>query len=267
MKKKKHRFKIRLMRVYVSYKPLIILAIILFLTWLASGFFMHFYFEGERGIAGDMFGAINSLFSGLAFSGIIYTVLIQRKELRLQRNELSLQRQEVRRSTEELAGQKEMMYLQRFETTFFNLISAHKTIASSVGVGNSHGLVLFENYNKSIARQVHNGETLGDVLPAYLRDVLNLELCYDNFMFILQFISHEETLNTEKKTNYAEILVAQLPKSQINMMYFYLEYKRLNGNFDIEHDLTLMQSFGIHRSTSGGENRDRNVIIPDATTA
>lgn len=34
----------------------------------------------DRGLFGDMFGAINALFSGLAFAGIVYTMLVQRAE-------------------------------------------------------------------------------------------------------------------------------------------------------------------------------------------
>lgn len=50
-----------------------------------------------RGQFGDMFGAINSLFSGLAFAGIIVAILIQRAELQLQREELRLAREEQQR--------------------------------------------------------------------------------------------------------------------------------------------------------------------------
>ena len=34
---------------------------------------------------GEMFGSVNTLFSGLAFAGVIYTILLQRHELELQR--------------------------------------------------------------------------------------------------------------------------------------------------------------------------------------
>lgn len=34
----------------------------------------------DRGLFGDMFGAMNALFSGLAFAGIVYTILFQRAE-------------------------------------------------------------------------------------------------------------------------------------------------------------------------------------------
>ncbi len=34
----------------------------------------------DRGLFGDMFGAMSALFSGLAFAGIVYTILLQRAE-------------------------------------------------------------------------------------------------------------------------------------------------------------------------------------------
>jgi len=42
----------------------------------------------ERGTFGDMFGALNSIFSGLTIAGIIITILIQKQELNLTREEL-----------------------------------------------------------------------------------------------------------------------------------------------------------------------------------
>jgi len=54
----------------------------------------------NRAILGDSYGTINSLFSGLAFSGIIYTILLQRKELALQREELIHTRKELSRSAD-----------------------------------------------------------------------------------------------------------------------------------------------------------------------
>ena len=55
---------------------------------------------GERGQFGDMFGSTNSLFSGLAFAGVIIAIFYQRQELQLQREELAETRQEIRRSAE-----------------------------------------------------------------------------------------------------------------------------------------------------------------------
>lgn len=54
--------------------------------------------EQRRGTFGDMFGGLNALFSGLAFAGIIITILLQSKELALQRQELKETREELKRT-------------------------------------------------------------------------------------------------------------------------------------------------------------------------
>lgn len=78
--------------------------VVIFLTipalHIASGFAISGLFDDweKRGQFGDLFGAVNALFSGLAFAGVIVTILLQREELRLQRLELSQTRAELRRS-------------------------------------------------------------------------------------------------------------------------------------------------------------------------
>jgi ferric iron reductase protein FhuF len=72
----------------------------IFLVWIISIFVIPFIYTEltDRASFGDSFGLINSLFSGFAFAGIIYTILLQRKELSLQRKELQETRMELNRS-------------------------------------------------------------------------------------------------------------------------------------------------------------------------
>ena len=58
----------------------------------------------SRGQFGDSFGAVNALFSGLAFAGLISALYLQRTELQLQRDELRLTRDEL---SAQSAAQKE----------------------------------------------------------------------------------------------------------------------------------------------------------------
>ena len=61
----------------------------------------YFYPDiAASGQFGDMFGTVNALFSGLAFLGVIYAIVLQREELQLQRKELELTRKELTRSAE-----------------------------------------------------------------------------------------------------------------------------------------------------------------------
>jgi hypothetical protein len=66
--------------------------------WLAALYLMPVIYQVPKtvGEAGDMFGGITALFSGLAFAGLISTLLMQGRELQLQRSELELTREEFK---------------------------------------------------------------------------------------------------------------------------------------------------------------------------
>ena len=51
---------------------------------------------GTPSLTAIAFGAINALFSGLAFASLFWTIGMQREQLKLQRTELSLQRDELK---------------------------------------------------------------------------------------------------------------------------------------------------------------------------
>ena len=94
-----------------------------------------------RGTFGDQFGAVNALFSGLAFAGLIYTIILQRRDLELQRNDLKLQREELaltrkemEEQTAEFEKQNETLRIQRFENTFFNMLSQFQEVVNSLSV-------------------------------------------------------------------------------------------------------------------------------------
>lgn len=62
-----------------------------------------------RGQFGDLFGGVNALFTGLAFAGVIYTILLQSNELELQRKELRLNREVSERSADAQSEQVERL--------------------------------------------------------------------------------------------------------------------------------------------------------------
>lgn len=73
-----------------NYKNYIALSVIGVITVWALTFLLYFIINDsdKRGTFGDMFGAVNALFSGLAFAGLIITLIQQKEELSLQREEL-----------------------------------------------------------------------------------------------------------------------------------------------------------------------------------
>lgn len=86
----------------------------------------------KLGTYGDTFGILNALFSGSAFVGLIYTILLQREELKAQREELRLTRNEMAGQRAALEKQNEAFIKQSFENTFFKLLEMYEdNIASA----------------------------------------------------------------------------------------------------------------------------------------
>lgn len=109
--------------------------------WLLFWLFIDMFIpEINRGVFGDKFGAVNALFSGLAFAGLIATLLYQKEELKLQREELQHTREELKRQREEFEEQNKTLKRQRFENTFFNMLSLQQEITNN----------LFYQYEKEI---------------------------------------------------------------------------------------------------------------------
>lgn len=72
---------------------------------------------------GDSFNILNSLFSGLAFAVLIYSLWQQREEIRLQRQEIRLQIEESQNQTKEFEQQRRALQAQLIETSFSNALS------------------------------------------------------------------------------------------------------------------------------------------------
>lgn len=105
-----------------------------FAVWLFSWIFIDLCISecNDRGTFGDKFGAVNALFSGLAFAGLIVTLLYQKEELKLQRDELAETRKELEGQRTEFKEQNKTMKRQRFENTFFNMLSLQQEIVANL---------------------------------------------------------------------------------------------------------------------------------------
>lgn len=82
--------------------------LILYLTWPISEFSI-----AKSGTFGDSFGVVTSLFSGLAFAGIILTILLQRQEL---------------------TESREIFRLQRFEGSFYRILELYRKNLEEISI-------------------------------------------------------------------------------------------------------------------------------------
>lgn len=78
------------------------------------------------GSFGDYFGGmLNPILTFLTFMGLLITIVLQQKELRLTRNE-------IKSSSKALQEQAETQEKQRFENTFFSLFEQHNLLLNAI---------------------------------------------------------------------------------------------------------------------------------------
>ena len=106
------------MRRFLIFLPFLAIVVIWCGTWyfvpdwypthMPDGTEAKYKFESP-GIFGDMFGAINALFTGLAFAGTVVALILQAEQIRRQSEEQIRQREEqveLREAMEEFADLK-----------------------------------------------------------------------------------------------------------------------------------------------------------------
>lgn len=96
-----------------EHRKLILLLIGVCTIQIVFGLVTYVIFQNweKSGAFGDTFGAMNSLFSSLAFGALVYTIILQSRELKLQREELILNREQLSESARSQKDQAKYMLL------------------------------------------------------------------------------------------------------------------------------------------------------------
>lgn len=201
--------------------------VILFLWWLN---FFVLYDNVEKGILGDMFGPVNALFSGMALAGIIWAIVLQRRELELQRKELRLTTKALEGQREELEKQNLSFKHQRIENTFFQLLKLHNDIISSfhyqIGHGKEYfGRECFKYYYNNIRQNSKIPVNLPIKVESFLyldgffKQRLNIYGHYFNgFNEMLKFV---DNMDLSDNSTYISIIKAQLSQDELRLMFYY----------------------------------------------
>lgn len=127
-----------------SLTDLLILTLVLLVVlgiWLGGATWIDSHVTGTdpvaaRGQFGDKFGAVNALFAGLAFAGIIFTIFLQNREIKQTKSMLEAQLKDSNK--------------QRFDSTFFQLLALHNDITSKLQDTHNSGRRAFEDFNTRI---------------------------------------------------------------------------------------------------------------------
>ncbi len=209
----------------------------------------------SSGFFGSSFGAVHALFSALALAGIILVILLQTRELALQRSDLKNTRKEIGKQTAQFEGQKaqfesqklqfelqnETLIQQRFENTFFHLLTLHHEIVGSIAdrktekgeavetrgraVFASAYIPLKERYRNLKPDSLESQEALdADV------DLIRKQLSwfyrrfgpyFTNFYSIIEFVDNNKIGYQEIKQFYINLLRAHLSGYELMFLYYY----------------------------------------------
>ena len=106
------------------------LIMLVLVVWVLSTFLIVYGLDswGDRGTFGDLFGAVNALFSGLAFAGLIYTIVLQKQDLALQRHEIAMNRTELKKTAKAQQHSEKALIEQVEQMKIATRLNALKTL-------------------------------------------------------------------------------------------------------------------------------------------
>ena len=223
-------------------------------VWLASFVLIYLCIDDwdVRGQFGDLFGSVNALFSGLAFAGLVITIIQQR-------HDLQLQRQAINQSKKDINQQNETMKIERFENTFFKMLEVQQSIVNDLYATDSHtewvkqdapnGIstkeiltkdeyrgrnlfyYVFVLCNHKLANQIFPYDTSASGLSEVIK--FRGKACFDDYMTttmfdhyfrhlytILKFIEENDWLGETKQYQYATFVRATLSRYELVMLYY-----------------------------------------------
>ncbi len=201
-----------------SYLLLIVVMIIVFVCWLATPYLISQVTCSENaGVFGDMFGAINALFSGLAFAGIIFSI-------RLQNDELSAQRKEFEEQNRNLAKQT-------FESSFFMLLNTQRESVHTIFVKyetvHETGIKAIELLKTKIEVEFlkHNKEAKLQQSKDYLTSMLEHSNSYlHEYLFTLRTIVdyiEGSKLTMREREIYFRMIASRMPYAELMFLRRY----------------------------------------------
>lgn len=176
----------------------------------------------KRGQFGDSFGAVNALFSGLAFAVLIFTIRQQKQEI--QQTQKLIKQQE-----QELQEQNETLRLQKFENTFFNLISLHQEILNGIKInlGGERVAVsreaigeIYARFERGYASNTEKVESVR-IQNSYRHIYAHFGHLYGHYIKNLESILRYLSLNSYKKSMYEDMLIAMLSESELKIVFYH----------------------------------------------
>lgn len=214
--------------IWTSGWVFLVITTVVFAIWALNYYFMTKWFgqPDSPGTGGDLFGAATSLFSGLAFAGLIYTLFMQKQELKLQREQLKKQNEELKDTRKEFE-------IQRFESRFFGMIKLFNDHIQTIVVGGGgqqkRGRACLEQYarglvwdlSQKVSDPQNNLQTHVDKFEKIYSDNEAQLGPYFRLLYnLFRQLEDQHGISNLEKKKHAAIIRAQLNSAELVLLLF-----------------------------------------------
>lgn len=191
----------------------------------------------KAGVFGDSFGVVNALFSGLAFAGLIITILLQRQEL---------------------SESREIFKAQKFDDAFYRLLDFYKKNLNEISIADSDE----ENTHIGIGGLTYLLKKLSHANQEYIHytGFADTEIIYKYYMYkeiqrilmpqsrylgtiesILALIQNDIDLDSDRRF-YIKILASQLTVHEVKYLFYQCLVAQNHSSLrELIHDTKLLQ--------------------------
>lgn len=206
---------------------------------------------------GDMYGSLNTLFSGLAFSAVFITLLLQKQQLATSQQELKLTREEMATQSDLFEIQTGVMNQQLFEGTFFQLVKFYLEQTSMLSSINDHGKkrwhfaysILHDRINYIVGKELYHSKYEDAMSYPMVRSIITpLSLLFK----ILKYIDESSLISDEKRNFYVDLLKSNISNVEVYLIAVvaaydekfneckpFIEKYALLNTLDLEYELPI----------------------------
>lgn len=219
----------------------VLIAVLIFTLFLSIPLLLNGYLKitlGTLGTFGDFFGSFNSIFSALAFGGVILSLYFQRKDLELQRKELELTRKELERqaAAQESSAAEQKKYSDLLTKQIETNIRPYLNIYIDENKY-SHALIV-ENVGKCACRDFYIECVLnGEVASEYDSYAKDLEKCINEFKLdvIASGVEYALQLDCYKEGRNLRLLAG--PNVYLEMKFHFKGLRNKNECFTMKFNI------------------------------
>ncbi len=247
-----------------SIKWVIIVSIGMIILWFANLFWGIWALDNDAkkgGEWGDIFGAVNALFSGAAFIMIFRGYEMQRYEVKLAKRELEESKKQTKAQKFALDEQNNSTKRQMFENTFFKLMELIDQARANISYGNAKlkgydaiklivSSIRYSNTHIAFSKKQNSKENPDDIMSGWAFDFVMLH-AYNYIKYLEEILiflfDMQNIVNIDQSKRIMDSLLTKEEKILLMLTS--------EGNFESQKIITILNSFNL---TDNVTEDDRN---------